>query len=180
MAKLDDWKKNATLFGMLLKFSIKEKTDENILFYFDKGNMAAIYPKYIKSGAPKEINIASPLQTALTEAFNAKDEAAFKAAQEKARAAIAKLSEQIIDRFKASTEYKFMVARTGAEKNAAKAMKVLGISAKGKDLLLDGIAYLAIGKKTDASKKFADLAKQEKLKDNAEAIMKSLKASGLL
>ncbi|GEM_PF-1741178 len=180
MGKLDDLKKNATLFGMLLKFSIKEQTDENILFYFDKGNMAGIYPKYIKSGAPKEINIAAPLRTELTAAFTAKDEAAFKVAQEKARVAIAKLSEQIIDRFKASNEYKFMLARTAAEQNAAKAMKVLGISAKGKDLLLDGIAYLAIGKKTDSAKQLTALAKQEKLNDNAEAIMKSLKAAGLL
>lgn len=180
MAKLDDMKKDRTLFGMLLKFSIKEQTDENILFYFDKGNMDGIYKKYIKPGSPKEINIDSPLRTQLTAAVAAKDEPAFKAAQQKARGVIGSLSDQIITRFMGSPEYKFYAAREKAEKNATKAMKVLGISTKGKDLMLDGIAYQAIGKKPEAVKQFTALAKQEKLKDTHEAIIKNLKASGLL
>jgi len=180
MAKLDDMKKNLPLFGMLLKFSIKEQTDENILFYFDKGNMDGIYKKYIKPGSPKEINIDSSLRDQLTNAVTAKDEAAFKAAQQKARAVIGALSDQIITRFKGSPEYKFYAAREQAEKNAAKAMKVLGISTKGKDLLLDGIAYQTIGKKSDATKQFTALAKLEKLQDTHDTIVKNLKASGLL
>jgi hypothetical protein len=60
MAEIDEMKKDAKLFSLLMAFSIKQKTDENILFYFDKGNMGGLFPKYIKAGAPKEINCNGP------------------------------------------------------------------------------------------------------------------------
>jgi hypothetical protein len=180
MAEMDDVKKDAAIFGKLLAFAIKEKNEENILFYFDKGNMAALFPKYIKTGAPKEINIDSKLRDKLENAFNAKKEPDFMKAVVDAKNVCHGLAVDIWRRYQLTAEYKFIIARRAAEKNAAKAMKVLGISAGGKDLLLDAIAYGKIKNNAEALKKLDELAKKEKLKAKNDQILKNLAASGLI
>lgn len=180
MAEIDEMKKDPKLFALLMAFSIKQKTDENILFYFDKGNMGGLFPKYIKAGAPKEINIDSKLRTRMTTAFNTKNEADFKKDLVIAKKECLSLCSQIINGFKATPEYKFLEAREAAEKNAAKAMKVLGISNAGKDKLLDAIAYLKIGNAAAGKKCLEQLAAAEKMQEKADMIMKNLKASGLI
>jgi hypothetical protein len=180
MSKVEDLKRSEpALFAKLLAFSTKEHTEENILFLVGKGNMDGIFNTYIKPGSSKEINIDGKLRDKLVAAHAAKDETEFNKQLKAAKDVVAGLSEQILTRFKASTEYKFEIARKDAEKNAAKAMKVLGISAKGKDLLLDAIAFNKIGKASDASKKLAALAKLEKLVAKEAALLKSLKDAGL-
>lgn len=180
MAKIDDMKKNAKAFAMLIEFSKKEKTDENILFYYDKGNMDGLFPKYIKDGAPKEINIAGALRKKLTEAFNSKNKAEFDKHLKTAKTECQKLCDQIVNRFTVTPEYMFMEARVKAEGNAAKAIKVLGITSRGKDMLVDAIAWAKIKKPAEAKKCLEALAKSEKLAEKADILLKNLASAGLI
>lgn len=180
MAKIDDMKKDVKVFAKLIEFSKKEKTDENILFYYDKGNMDGVFPKYIKAGSPKEINIAGELRKKLTDAFTAKNQADFEKHLKTAKTVCQGLCDQIVNRFKTTTEYLFMEARDKAEGNAAKAIKVLGISSRGKDLLVDAIAWAKIKKTAEAKKCLESLAKAEKMQEKADVILKNLASAGLI
>lgn len=181
MSKIEDLKRTEpALFAKLLAFSVKEHNEENILFLFAKGNMDGIFNTYIDEKGDRAINIDGTLRGKLIAAYNAKDEIEFNKQLKVAKTVVEGNCSQILTRFQATTEYKFEIARKDAEKNAAKAMKVLGISAKGKDLLLDAIAFNKIGKASDASKKLAALAKLEKLAAKEAALLKNLKDAGLL
>ena len=114
--KIDDAKKDGKLFVLLLQFSKKEFTDENLMFYFDKGNMKGIHPKYIAASAKKQVNLPYKLQTELEDHFAKSDEAKYKKVLAKAKDEIGSLCSQIIIRFSRAEPYQYYKA----EKSIAK------------------------------------------------------------
>lgn len=83
-------------------------------------------------------------------------------------------------RFVASPEYKAWEAATAPKKKAdpTKAAKLLGIKDVAK--LRKAMEASIDGNKATAVRLLSELAKEEKLKDKAEMIMKSLEKAGLL
>lgn len=181
--KLSELKADPKLLAAALIFAKKEHNDENILFFYDKGNAEGIYPKYIDAKAKSQVNLTSKLFEAMGKLASAKDwkNGLWDGLLKLAKAEIEKMwNGDVAKRFVASSEYKaWEIAKTPKKKaDPAKAAKLLGIKdvVKLKKALDAGIA----GDKATAHKLLGELAKEEKLKDKAEQIMKSLEKAGLV
>ena len=105
--KVDEVKGDPKKLAALIKFMQGERNDENIMFYLDKGNPEAVYTKYIKPGAAKEVNlparVADPLK-ALASVKNWKAmEPGIKLAKENIKALI---NSDVMPRFEKSPAWK--------------------------------------------------------------------------
>ena len=144
-------KKNAKLTMALIKFGKKEYTQENIMYYFDKGNMAGVHPKYIKSGAPRMVNVSSRNREMMQKAFDANNEKEW-----------AKWNKKGKD-----------------EKNLAKAVKVLGIDAKHKAGIIDVMVAYKMKGASAAKKALGPLLKKAQMKVEVEKVLANLKKIGM-
>lgn len=175
----DDFKKNAKLNAALMLHMKKGHTLENFKFYFDKGNAAGIYPKYLGPNAKEEVNIQGKLiraARALGEAGDF-DNAMWPKIIEQAKKEVNQLCKSdVFPRFYASEEYKNYCKKEkmGDPKKAA---KILGIS--NLKLLTSAMEEAAVGNREEAEKHLTKLLKEEKMKEKAAVILKQLEKAGL-
>lgn len=173
---LPSLKKNPKLLAAAIEHAKSERNDENLLFWFDKGNAEALWRKYIRPGSPKQVNLSwevvEPMQ-ALADAKDFSDDA-WKPHLVEARKAIQALWDaDMAPRFKRSLPYKAATTKI----DPTKAAKLLGISDTEK-LKKAMVANLA-GKKEEAAKLLAQIADDEGLKQKATDILKALEKAGL-
>ena len=181
--KLSGLKSDSKLLAAAIMFAKKEHTDENILFFYDKGNAEAIYPKYIDAKSKSQVNLPSNLFQAMGKLAAAKDwkNGAWDGLLKLAKTDIERMwNGDVARRFMVSPEYKAWEISTAPKKKAdpTKAAKLLGIRDVAK--LKKAMEASLDGNKATALRLLTELAKEEKLKDKAEVIMKSLEKAGLL
>lgn len=180
-----DIKKDAKLGGALMRYMKGKHCEENFLFYFAKGDPMALYDRFIKSGAPMEVNLDSKLTKAAAQIASAGDAKMMqKVIDQGKKKADAMIRSDTMPGFLKSKEFKEYaepIMRADAEKsvqsNVNKACKVLGIS--DKKLLSDAMVEMKLGNKKTAEKLLADLAKKEKIKDKAKDMIKTLEKAGV-
>ena len=97
---------DAKLLAALQAYMKKERNDENFAFFFDKGNNEALYTKYVKRGAQKEINLPAKTKGPLDALAAVKNwngmTPGMKLAKDNIRALI---NSDIMPRFERSKEY---------------------------------------------------------------------------
>jgi hypothetical protein len=180
MAELDDIKKDPKKMAALLAFTKRSLCLENILFYFDKGNPEAIYPKYIADSAKTQVNLDAKFFNVFKQLADAGKWKEMAPVIVKAKAAIhAMVVKDTLPKFLKSKEFaEYQIAATPAKPGMAKkAAKLLGLDEKK----LAEIFQLRELKKTKEADKLLDaLAKKEKLDLKSKAVMQNLKECGLL
>lgn len=106
--------KNKFFLDRLHVHIVKEHSEENFLFVYDKSNNQVLYEKYIKEGAPREVNISGAQRSALIALAATKKWSAMNAPMQVARKEIIKLiNSDSLPRFLATDDGKlasFMVA----------------------------------------------------------------------
>ena len=185
--------KNPNLNALLMQYMQATHTDENWSFYFDKGNNEARYLKFIKVGAPKQVNIDSSLRGKMDALAAKRDWPNMTALMTQAREVIEDLVDKdVMPRFDASPAYKGYLARVAAEKKlrdqlakVRKALSILGIQEGLVAALIPVLAeYAAAAPGTPA--KTAALIKMNKAArlsmdlTKANNMIAGLKSSGLI
>lgn len=174
---VDQIKKNAKLMAALLKFAKKEYNDENILFYFDKGNMAAVHPKYVAVGAKRSINISSRTRKTLQENFDQKDESKWKKNIDTAKTEVGRLiNTDILARFYKTEDY----LQPQLEAQTTKAAKVLGIDKKHHKELINCLVLFHTKGPGPGKKKLGEFLKKSKIDIEVKIVMDNLKKQGLV
>lgn len=174
---LDDIRKNAKLCASLMAFMKKERNSENFSFYFDKGNAEALYTKYISPRSNTQVNLKSTTQRGCDALEGKWDDRGWRALIEKAKEEIHSMVKMdVLPRFYKSDEYETYVKKNKVG-DPKKAAKLLGISDVAS--LKEAMEAIAVGDERTAKSLLEKLAKAEKLKENAAAMIKALERSGL-
>ena len=180
---LAEVKADAKLLAFVLAGAKRLHSDENVLFFFAKGNPEGLYPKYISSKSPQQINIDTKVKSACDKLATAEDwkNAAWPKLFDAARAEVDGLFlTDIRPKLLKTKEYAEYIRVNAAVKKAgdpAKIAKLLGIGDVTK--LKKALEARAKGDTKGADKLLDEIAKEEKLKDRAAALWKSLEKSGL-
>lgn len=175
--KLEEIKKDNKVMAALIKFCQKEHNVENILFYFDKGNMAGVHPKYVAAGSPKEVNIASKTRKILQEAFDKQDESAWNKKIDDAKEEIYSLiTRDILSRFYLTEDYLL----PQLEAQTTKAAKLLGIDAKHHKELVKCLVIFHTKGDSTGKKKLGEFLKKAKIDIEVKIVMQNLKKQGLV
>jgi hypothetical protein len=163
-----------------LAYSKRRDTLNEVLFYFDKGNAAGIYPKYFVPTSSQAANLSAKVVAPAKELADKND-----FANPKWPAILDAAKREIVEAvgtdiglgFIASPEYKeFLIKEKMGD--PTKAAKVLGI--KDVKKLTAAMVATAGGDKKLGEKLFADLAKSEKLAAKAADMIKALEKAGLV
>jgi hypothetical protein len=176
---LEDIKADAKMMAAYLAYSKRRYTDNEVLFYFDKGNAAGIYPKYLDSKSSKAVNINSKVIREAKELADKDDfgNAKWKGIIEMGKKEVAKALSGDIGSFIDSPEYKsYLKKEKMGDPN--KAAKVLGI--KNVKKLTEAMEVAADGDKQEGQRLLGELAKSEKLIARAADMMKALEKAGLV
>jgi hypothetical protein len=177
---LEDVKANPKMMAAFLAYSKRRQTLNEVLFYFDKGNAAGIYPKYIDSKSPQAANLSSVVTDPADELAGKGDFANPKWAEilKKGKDEIAHaVGTDVGMGFIASPEYKDYLKKEKMG-DPTKAAKVLGI--KDVKKLTKAMEAAATGNKKEAEKLLGELAKAEKLAQKAADMLKALEKAGLV
>jgi hypothetical protein len=175
--RIDDIKANPKLMAAYLKYAASSQILNEVKFYFDKGNAAALYPKYIDPDADQAVNVSDKVVKAarLLAAQNDFDNKAWDTILKNAKAEVGHTLTNETMKFYSSDAYKEYVKKERMG-DPAKAAKLLGISDVKK--LTAAMEAMAVDDKKTAEKLFGEIAKKEKLQMKAEQMIKNLKAAG--
>ncbi|MEM0984219.1 MAG: hypothetical protein AAGI17_09745, partial [Planctomycetota bacterium] len=103
---LEQIKSEAALIAALLKYTKRTLCDENLLFYFAKGDPLAIYDRYVDMKSKSPINIGSGTRRKCEAARASNDKTVMKKALTPARNEIRTLiTSDIMPKFIKSREY---------------------------------------------------------------------------
>jgi hypothetical protein len=177
---LEDVKANPKMMAAFLAYSKRRHTLNEVLFYFDKGNAAGIFPKYIDPKSAQAASVSNNVTDPATELAgkgdfdNPKWQQIIKTAKDEMVHAV---GTDVSLGFVASPEYKDYLKKEKMG-DPTKAAKLLGI--KDVKKLTRAMEEAAMGNKKEAEKLLAELAKAEKLSAKAADIMKALEKSGLV
>lgn len=177
---IDAVKADATMMGYYLKYAKRRLLLNEVLFYFDKGNAQAIFPKYIDPKSSTAANIDSEVISAAQKLAQAGDWS--NAAWPKLIAAgkntvKAALNPDLTSGFGKSDEYKDYL-KTQKMGSPDKAAKLLGV--KDVKKLKLAMEALVTGDQATAKKLLADIMVKEVLKGRAEDLIKTLEKSNLV
>jgi hypothetical protein len=176
----DAIKKDAKLCAALMGYMNRTYSIESFKFYYDKGNAAGIYPKYIEDKAPLQVNIKAKTKKAadLLAKTGDFDNKAWEKIISKAKEEVQDMCRlDVFPEFYKSKEYQDYCKKEkmGDPKKAA---KVLGIS--NIKLLTQAMEAAATGDDKEAKKLLEKLAKEEKIKSDYEAMIKALEKANLI
>jgi len=176
---IDEIKKNPKMMAAYLAYAKKRMLLNEVMFYFDKGNAEALWPKYINPKAKLAVNVDANVTKAGAQLAAANDWGNPLWARIIAMGKT-QVGDSLIDgigTFLASPEYKEYQVKENMG-DPTKAAKVLGISDVKK--LKAAMEAQATGDTKTAKKLFEALAKQEKMKVKYEDMVKNLKSSGVM
>lgn len=180
---LADVKSEPKLLAFVLTEAKRLHCQENVMFFFAKGNEEGLYGRYLSPKSATQINLDSKLQGAFDKLAEAKDwkNAAWGKLLDAARnEANHMFLRDTKPKILKSKEYAAYVEANRPKKTGdpAKAAKLLGIGDIAK--LKKAFEYKAKGDSKNADKLMDEIAKEEKMKDKAAAIWKSLEKAGLV
>jgi hypothetical protein len=173
---LDDIKTtDPALVAAYQKFTTRVHMAESFSFWFDKGNNEAKYEKYIKKGAPKEVNLAHTLVEKFDALAAKKDYNAMNPLFVEARGEVKGMLDPRMPEFLNSPEYDayVLVKKAGNIKKALTLLGVTGPNAVAMEKLLKEYAVGTPAEKLAVKAKMAKIAK-------AEQITLALKNAGLV
>ncbi len=181
--KMSELKADPKLLAAALAHGKKSMSIENVLFFHDKGNAQAVYPKYISEKSATQVNLPSAVFNPMKALADKADwkHASWDTLIKTAKLSIEKMwNADVAPRFVTSPEYKaYEIAKAPKKKaDPGKAAQLLGIKDVAK--LKKALELSIDGNKASAIKLLAEIAKEEKMKDKAEAIMKALEKAGLV
>lgn len=176
---LDKIKKDAKLCAALMAHMKSGYTLENFLFYYAKGNPEGLYTKFLSPKSKQQVNLPSKIQKPADELAKKGDwkNKEWDKILKSARLDIKNLVQKdVLPRFYTSKEYKDYCAKEkmGDPKKAAKLLGVSDIK-----LLTEAMEAAATGDSKKAESLLKNLAKKEKMKDDAKNLLKSLEKAGL-
>jgi hypothetical protein len=176
---LEDIKADPKMMAAYLAYSKRRYTDNEVLFYFDKGNAAGIYPKYLDPKSSKAANISAKVTDPAKELADKDDfgNAKWKGIIEAGKKEVASALTGDIVKFVESPEYKSYL-RKEKMGDPKKAAQILGITNVKK--LTEAMEAAADGDKREAEKLLGELVKSEKLIARAADMMKALEKAGLV
>lgn len=176
---LEDIKADAKMMAAYLAYCKRRYTDNEVLFYFDKGNAAAIYPKYIDPKSSKAVNVSAKVTDPAKELAEKDDfgNSKWKSILETGKKEVASALNGEIYKFVESPEYKSYL-RKEKMGDPKKAAQILGITNVKK--LTEAMEAAAEGDKREAEKLLGELVKSEKLIARAADMMKALEKAGLV
>jgi hypothetical protein len=176
---LEDIKADSKMMAAYLAYSKRRYTDNEVLFYFDKGNAAGIYPKYIDPKSQKAANLSGKVVTPAKELADKDDfgNAKWKGIIATGKKEVSDALTGDIGSFISSPEYKGYLKKEKMG-DPSKAAKVLGI--KNVKKLTEAMEATANGDKQEGQRLLGELAKQEKLIARAADMMKALEKAGLV
>ncbi len=120
--------KNKYFLERLHEHIKKEFSEENFLFVYDKSNNQVLYEKYIKVGAPREVNISGAQRSALIALAAAKKWTAMSAPMLVARKEVIKLiNSDSLPRFLASDDGKLASFMLAVGADGPKATNLAGL-----------------------------------------------------
>jgi hypothetical protein len=176
---LADIKADPKLMAAYLDYSKRRYTLNEVLFYFDKGNAAAIYPKYIDSKSAKAANLSGKVTNPADELADKDDfsNPKWKGILAAGKAEVASALTGDIGVFVESPEYKSYLKKEKMG-DPTKAARLLGIKDVRK--LTQAMEEAADGDKREGERMLAELAKSEKLIARAADMMKALERAGFV
>jgi hypothetical protein len=177
---LEDVKADPKMMAAFLAYSKRRHCLNEVLFYFDKGNAAGIYPKYIDPKSPQAANLTDKVANPAKELAAKGDFANPKWAeilQMGKEEMVGHVGADVGLGFIASVEYKDYLKKEKMG-DPTKAAKVLGI--KDVKKLTRAMEEAAVGNKKEAEKLLGELAKAEKLAQKAADMIKALEKAGLV
>jgi len=176
---LADIKADPKIMAAYLDYSKRRYTLNEVLFYFDKGNAAAIYPKYIDPKSAKAANLSSKVINPAKELADKDDFSSpkWKAILQTGKEEVASALTGDIGTFIESPEYKKYL-RKEKMGDPTKAAKLLGI--KDVKKLTTALEVAAEGDKREGERLLGELAKSEKLIARAADMMKALERAGMV
>jgi hypothetical protein len=179
MPTLADIKNDPKVMGAYLAYAKRRITLNEVLFFFDKGNAAGIYPKYLDKKSANAANVSSAVTDPAKVLADANDFANPKWAGiiQAGKIEVGQALQADVPTFLKSPEYKAYL-RKEKMGDPSKAAKLLGI--KDVKKLTAAMEEIAAGNKAVAERLFADLIKAEKMKQKAADVMKALEKSGLV
>ncbi|MGY8746731.1 MAG: hypothetical protein ACKVHR_01550 [Pirellulales bacterium] len=170
-------KKDSKLCAALIAFMTRTQSVENVMFFFNKGNAAALYPKYIADSAKTQVNLPGKIKQLADKLSSNFDDKAWAALLTLAKKDIKKLVEaDVLPRFYKSKEY-YDYAKKNKMGDPKKAAKLLGIN--NVKLLTEAMGQLACGNKAQGTKLLKKLIKEEKMKESADRMVEALEKSML-
>lgn len=176
---LEDIKADPKMMNAYLAYAKRRQTLNEVLFYFDKGNAAAIYPKYIDPKSQKAANVSSKVLNPAQELADKDDfgNAKWKSIIELGKKEVGSALNGEVYKFVESPEYKGYLKKEkmGDPKKAA---QILGITNVKK--LTEAMEAAAEGNKKEGEKLLGELAKSEKMIARAADMMKALEKAGLV
>lgn len=172
-------KANPKMMAAYLAYSKRRYTENEVLFYFDKGNAAGVYPKYIDPKSSKAANLSAKVVTPAKELADKDDfnNPKWKKILEDGKDEVGDALTGDIGTFVESPEYKKYL-RQEKMGDPTKAAKMLGI--KDVKKLTKAMEEMADGNKPEGLKLLTELAKTEKLIAKAADMMKALEHAGLV
>ncbi|MDT8346061.1 MAG: hypothetical protein RQ752_16660 [Thermohalobaculum sp.] len=176
---IDEVKKTPKIMAAYLAYAKRRATLNEVMFYFDKGNAEAIWPKYLDPKAKLAVNVNAKVTGAGGKLAGAGDWGNKLWAQVIAlgKGQVGDALNGDIGTFIASKEYKDYLIKENMG-DPTKAAKVLGI--KDVKKLRAALEAQAVGDTKTAKKLFDDLAKAEKMKVKYDEMVKNLKSSGIM
>ena len=174
--------KHREMSKLLHEVAVSKHSPQHTAFLnalFTGKKIAILYNAFIKEGSQFEINISSDLRKDMTRMGAEADwsNPDWKQKLNQARAmSIMHVRDNILDDFFTSETFrKFVFSKTGSPQKAAKLLGIRDHKALG-----DVIIAQILEKPGNAKKKMEKLAKKEKLKDKADAVMKVLANAGFV
>jgi hypothetical protein len=176
--------KDNTLKLLMQAYMKKAFADESFDFYFSKANNQVLYHKYVKQGAPDQVNLPSSARIPLDKLAQAGQWGNMDAPMKKAREAIAAMvRNDVLSRFVESPEY-IRWAVVKYKKSSDDGVKATNLLAKeltsSKNLAtLKALMQVVEGGRTPADRKKAYVAIQGLVKKK-EKVPTIFKSAGLV
>src|SRR5689334_16021808 len=176
---LEDIKANSKMMAAYLSYAKRMVYETEVLFYFDKGNAAAIYPKYIDPKSSKAANIDSKTIRLAKELADNDDfnNPKWKEIITGGKREVAKQLTGDFGGFIGSKEYSNYL-RKEKMGDPTKAAKVLGI--KDVKKLTKAMEAMVDDDKQEGHRLMAELAKSEHLIAKVADMIKALEKAGFV
>jgi hypothetical protein len=175
---IDQIKADAKMMGAYLAYAKRRAILNEVTFYFAKGNPEGLYSRYLDPKAKEAVNVDAKVTNPAKLLAGKEDwkNPAWTKIIASGKDQVASALNGDIAGFMKSAEYADYLKKEKMG-DPTKAAKLLGI--KDVKALKQGMEMMATGNESGAKKIFEKIAKDEKLKDKAEAMMKALEKAGM-
>jgi len=168
--RFEDAKNDSTLKLLMGAYLNKNHNAENFAFYFSTEGDQALYNKYVRAGAPEQVNLPTSVRKPLDDLAARGEWAKMTAPMAAARKSIGSMAAaDVLTRFAATDEYKrwYVAKNKKLTDEGAKALKLVTsfLKSSGSAAQLKALMLVVEGGRTPADRKAAYTAIQGLVKD---------------